>query len=238
MPEIKLIFFDMDNVIFDMNFYEHREGVTASTWTLLYGYLNAGHEDKRMCEKWASGGYRNYSEWVEEATGVLKSYGLTREKYHNFINEISPMNGAATTFEEIKKRGYKTAIITGSFLEMAERAQKMFGIDHIFAGCSLVFNQKGEMEKTVINPCDYKGKLEFGKDLAKSLGLGLQNCAFVFDGVNDLYLANEVALPIPFNTRRKEIIETFGNVIEEKDLRKILSVLKNYEDTFSNQSCH
>ncbi|UCG95333.1 MAG: HAD family phosphatase [archaeon] len=235
MPEIKLIFFDMDNVIFDMGFYEQRKEHSASTWTLLYDYLNARHEDDRMSKKWASGRYRDYSEWAGEAVKVLRNYGLNRERYYNFINKIPLMKGASETFEELRKGGYKTAIITGSFQELAERAQKLLGIDHLITGCSLVFNQRGELEKPDILPCDYGGKLNFGMSLAKGLGLDLDQCAFVFDGVNDLYLADKVALPIPFNTNRKEITKKFDSVIKEKDLTKILTVIKTYEDTSSGQ---
>jgi len=48
-------------------------------------------------------------------------------------------------------------------------------------------------------PCDYEGKVDFMRLIMKEHGLSPEECAFVGDGVNDIFLAKEVGTSISFN---------------------------------------
>ena len=217
---IKLVIFDMDNVLFDTGFFETHKKVAASTWSLIYNKLNAQKENERLMKKWASGGHKSYIEWPNEALTVFKNYGLTREIFFDVINSMPLMNGARETIEELKKKDILTAIISGSFYELGARARKELKIDFTIVTCSLIF-ENNKLKDWLILPFDYKGKVYVFNALISSLNLKPEECALVGDGVNDIELAKKVGLSIAFNAR-DELKEHCDVVIDKKDLRETL----------------
>jgi phosphoserine phosphatase len=94
--EIKLIFFDMDGVLFDSPGYEEN-----STWAILFHDLGISYENEKLKEKFLKGIFSTYMEWSEEACKVLKQYGLTRSKFMETINKRPLMNGARETTNDL-----------------------------------------------------------------------------------------------------------------------------------------
>ncbi len=131
-------------------------------------------------------------EWTDEACKVLQKYGLTKEKFIGIINKRPLMRGAEETFAELKSKGYKTAVITGSFKTLALRAKKLLGIDYIIAHCELIFNKQGNLERWKLTPCDFDGKTTYLKKIAGQLNLEPFQCAYVGDEVNDIPIFKEV----------------------------------------------
>jgi len=220
MSKIKMVIFDMDNVLFDTGYFETYERVAASTWGVIYKKLNAEKEDEKNKKKWISGGYRSYNEWQNAALTVYKNYGLTKEMFFFIINNMPLMKGAKETLEELRKRGILTAIISGGFNELGTRARKEFKIDFIIATCSLIF-ENNKLKDWLILPFDYEGKVHVFNALISSLNLKPEECALVGDGVNDIDLAKKVGLPIAFNAR-DELKKHCDVVIDKKDLRETL----------------
>ncbi len=222
MP-IKLVVFDMDNVLFDVGYFETRKKVAASTWGVIYNKLNAQKENERLMKKWAIGGHKTYMEWPNEALTVFKNYGLTKEKFFGVINSLPLMKGAKETLEKLKKKNILTAIISGSFYELGARARKELKIDFVIVSCSLIF-ENNKLKDWLILPFDYEGKVHIFNALISSLNLKSEECALVGDGVNDIYLAKKVGLPIAFNAR-DELKKECDVIIDKKDLREILKYL-------------
>jgi phosphoserine phosphatase len=100
----------MDGVLFDSPGYKEN-----STWSVLFHDLGISYEDEKLKEKYLKCVFPNYMEWSNEACKILKQYGLTRERFIETINRRPLMNGAIETTNELKRRGYKTIGITGSF---------------------------------------------------------------------------------------------------------------------------
>jgi len=227
MPKIKLIFFDMEGVIFDSGFVEKRPKVAASVWSILSTSLG---EEARKAEDtstnmWINGKFRSQLEWAEHVIeNIHRKHKLTKKKFYEVIDNVPFMHGTKETFSELHKRGYLTAIISGGFKNQADRAAKELKVRHIFAGTEYFFDDKtGELIGWNILPCDYEGKVEFMKLLMREYRFESKDCAFVGDGVNDIPLAKEVGLSIAFNAR-KELQEVTTHSIsqEKKDLRAIL----------------
>ena len=129
---IKMIFFDMDGVIFDITGYnESGKKVAISTWNAVFDQAGIYREHERLKEMFIKGEFPSYMEWTDEACRVLQKHGLTREKFIKIINSRPLMNGAEETLNKLKKRGYKTAVITGSFEALALRAKKLLGLDYL-----------------------------------------------------------------------------------------------------------
>ncbi len=222
--KIKLIFLDMEGVIFETGIKQTSGNVAASIWTIIARSLGAHEEDRKGEEIWNSNGFKNHMKWMEYAISVHKKYRLKMRDFYNIINQAQYINGAKETLQILKQKGYITAMITGGFKNLANRAIRDLKIDHTFAACEYFFDDKtGELSHYNLLPCDYEGKVDFMRLLMREHGLKKEECAFVGDGVNDIPLAREVGLSIAFNAREElQKVCTFAINQKEKDLRSIL----------------
>jgi len=216
----------MDGVLVDVsNYQESGSKVGVSTWHSVFDSLGIINEHKRLKEKFKAGKFPSYMEWTDEACKVLKSYGLTREKLSEIINRQPLMRGAKETVLELKKRGYKTAVITGSFSTLAERVQRELGIDDAVAHCNLEFDGKGRLAGWKLLLCDYEGKVDAFLQMAEKDGVKPSECVFVGDEVNDIPIFRKVGLSIAFNCSKQEVKNEADIVVDGNDLKLILSSL-------------
>ena len=224
--KIKLIFFDMEGVIFETGVIEKRKAVTASVWPIIAKRLGPECEKDENIgkEKWAQGEFKNYLEWCEYTIEFHKKYGLTMEQYYDIINNVKYMGGAKETFKELKKKGYKTVVVSGGFKNLANRAIRDLDIDHTFAAVEYFFDEKtGKLVSWNILPTDYEGKIDFLRLMMREYKLHPQECAFIGDGVNDIPLAKEVGMSIAFNGRKElQEITTYSINQKKKNLKAIL----------------
>lgn len=221
----KLIFFDMEGVIFETGIKEEGKNTSASVWTVIYNTLGkeAAKKEQEGKDKWNAGGFQNYMEWTNWSANQQKEFGLSMQLFYNILNKVEYMKGVKETFEELRKRGYKFVVISGGFKNLANRAIRDLKISHVFAACEYFFDEQGSLSHWNVLPCDYEGKVDFMRLLMREYKLKSKDCAFVGDGVNDKFLAKEVGLSIAFNAR-KELQEVCTHYInqKEKDLRAIL----------------
>lgn len=221
--KIKMILFDMDGVLFDIKGYnENGKKVAISTWNAVFDQIGIYHEHERLKEMFIKGDFPSYMEWTDEACRVLQKHGLTKEKFMRIINSRPLMNGAKETLEELKKRGYKTALITGSFKALAKRVQELLGLNYIIGHCELIFDENGNLKEWQLIPCDFEGKVEYFKKIVKQLGLSTSECAYVGDEVNDIPIFQKAGLSIAFNCYKDEVRKAAHVVIDKKNLREIL----------------
>lgn len=216
----------MDGVLADIIGYnESGKKVAISTWNAVFDHAGIYHEHERLKELFIKGGFPSYMEWTDEACRVLQKHGLTREKFRKIINTRPLMTGSKETLDELKKGGYKTAVITGSFKALAEKTQELLGLDFIIAHCELIFDEKGNLNNWRLIPCDFEGKVEYFNKLAAKLNLSPSECAYVGDEVNDIPIFKKSGLSIAFNTHKEEVKKVASIVIDKKDLREILKYL-------------
>lgn len=216
--------FDIDNVLFDVGYFEKDEKVAASSWGAIWKELGDEKDHIRLKRNWSEGKYKTYTEWQEAALRIFKRRGLTEERFLDVVYGLPLMKGARESVRELKRKGILTATISGGFSEMAMRARKELGIDFPFATCSLAFKD-GVMKDWAILPYDYEGKVHIFNALVKSLGIAPEECAFVCDGVNDIPLARIVGLPIAFSARN-ELKKYCRAIVDSKDMRDVLKYMK------------
>jgi phosphoserine phosphatase len=226
MSKIKLIFFDMEGVIFETGIKEDRPKVSASFWSILSRGLGeeAGKAEEEGKEMFIAGKFRSYLAWAEHVIeNIHKKHNLTEKKFYELINSMPFMNGVKETFAELHKRGYITAIISGGFKNQADRAVKELGVHHVIASTEYFFDKDGKLVGWNLLPCDYEGKIDFMELMMREYKLKPEQCAFVGDGVNDIPLAKEVGLSIAFNGRKElQEVTTYSINQEAKDLKAIL----------------
>ena len=121
MVDIKLIFFDMEGTIFRKAVKNSKGNIAPSAWTLITNHLGKGatREENATKAKWTAGKYKGYVEWMEASIRVHQKYGLTKDFFGKVMNSIEYHNGVKETFEELHKRGFHTALISGGFKAQA-----------------------------------------------------------------------------------------------------------------------
>lgn len=222
----KVIFFDMDGVLIDVsNFQESGEKVAVSTWHAVFDGLGIRGEHERLKEQFKAGAFPSYMEWTDTACQVLQSHGLTERQFTAFISNRPFMTGAVDAISELKERGYRTAVITGSFGALAKRVQDELGINEAVAHCNFTFDAEGKLKEWQLVPCDYDGKVDTFIQLTRQYGVEPTECIYVGDEVNDIPIFEKAGLAIAFNCRKKSVRDAADIVVDGKDLREILKVI-------------
>ncbi|WP_268799294.1 phosphoserine phosphatase SerB [Pseudomonas huanghezhanensis] len=123
--------------------------------------------------------------------------------------------GAETLFAELKRLGYKTAILSGGFTYFARQLQAKLGIDYVFANELEVVD--GKCTGNAIEPIvDAQRKADLLRELALKEGLSLEQTIAVGDGANDLPMLAIAGLGVAFRAKplvkqsARQAISTLG----------------------------
>ncbi len=204
---LRLIIFDMDGVIFkDVNF-----------WMELHKKFGTLKEGKELTKKYL---HDNYDKLVEEV--VVKLWkGRDAKPYYDLINSIPYMPGAKEVFKYVKKKGYITALISASSIDLARRAQHDLGINHIFANELVIRN--GRISGEFIWPvgAGKHKKAQIIRHLCKDLGISEKECVYIGDSETDIEAFQEVGLAIAFNPQSAELEKVADYVVKSKSLADV-----------------
>jgi len=123
--------------------------------------------------------------------------------------------GAELLFSELKRLGYKTAILSGGFSYFAKQLQARLGIDYVFANELEIVD--GKLTGVAIEPIvDAQRKADLLRELAEKEGLRLEQTIAVGDGANDLPMLGLAGLGVAFRAKplvkqsAKQAISTLG----------------------------
>jgi phosphoserine phosphatase len=123
--------------------------------------------------------------------------------------------GAELLFSELKRLGYKTAILSGGFSYFAKQLQARLGIDYVFANELEIVD--GKLTGVAIEPIvDAQRKADLLRQLAEKEGLRLEQTIAVGDGANDLPMLGLAGLGVAFRAKplvkqsAKQAISTLG----------------------------
>ena len=123
--------------------------------------------------------------------------------------------GAEVLFAELKRLGYKTAILSGGFTYFAKQVQARLGIDYVFANELEVVD--GKVTGVAVEPIvDAQRKADLLRELTQKEGLSLEQTIAVGDGANDLPMLAIAGLGVAFRAKplvkksAKHAISTLG----------------------------
>lgn len=200
----KIIVFDMDGVLVDI----------GSSWQFVHKRFNVDNTDnlKEFLNQRIS-----YDEFMKKDIALWGTVNI--ETLKKILSEVPLIKGAELAVTQLRKEGYKTAIISAGISILAERIQQELKIDHIYANKIIahkngILTGKGE----VVNPLN---KIAVLRELASKEHIILPNCAVIGDTIFDVPMFKAVGFSIAFNTNDKRVAEAASVVVEDKDLMKI-----------------
>ena len=139
------------------------------------------------------------------------------------LERIKLTPGAEVLVRVLKRLGYRTAVISGGFIEVVEPIRQQLGLDYAFANRLEIEDDvlTGEVVGTIINR---KRKAELLESIARAERIELDQVIAVGDGANDLDMLNRAGLGIAFNAKRT-VQEQAHAAINQPSLKAILYLL-------------
>jgi phosphoserine phosphatase len=169
----------------------------------------------------AMNGELDFDESLRERVRLLA--GTPASMLEKVLANIKLTPGAEDLVRVLKRLGYRTAVISGGFIEIVEPIQKRLGLDYAFANRLEIRDGvlTGEVVGTIINR---KRKAELLESIAKLERIELDQVIAVGDGANDLDMLQRAGLGIAFNAKRT-VQEQAAAAINQTSLTSILYLL-------------
>ena len=197
----RLAVFDMDSTL-----------IEAEVIDELAKAAGVGEQVSQITER-AMAGELDFRASFKERLALLK--GLDVSVLDSIGASLRLTEGAETLFAELKRLGYKTAILSGGFTYFAKQLQARLGIDYVFANELEVVD--GKCTGVAIEPIvDAQRKADLLRELAHKEGLRLEQTIAVGDGANDLPMLAIAGLGVAFRAKplvkqsAKQAISTLG----------------------------
>ena len=209
---IKLVVFDLDNVLIDTETIDEIAKIK-------------GIEDEISdITLQAMQGKIPFEESIRQR--VKKLEGISTEEIDKVMEKISLNPGAEETAAELKKQGYKIAIITGSFDVIAFKIKERINADYVY--CNVLEVEDGKLSGEVSGPLITQNKVDVLRQLVDEIGITLDECVAIGDGANDIEMIKNAKIGIAYNA--KPIVKEQADIeINEKDLRKVLDIMADEE---------
>merc|ERR1719353_2160264 len=168
----------------------------------------------------------SYSESLKRRVALLKGFDA-EDMWSKCNNVLSLTPGAKRLCGTLKKLGYKTAVISGSFLPVAQEVQNRLELTYAFANVLEVDENTGQFTGQTGGPIvTPERKRNLLATMANVEGCEVQQTVAVGAGVNDIPMLQIAGLGIAFCSRPAEK-EGFSerNRINHTDLSLVLYLI-------------
>ncbi|MDY7220056.1 phosphoserine phosphatase SerB [Denitrificimonas sp. JX-1] len=197
----RLAVFDMDSTL-----------IEAEVIDELAKAAGVGEQVAAITER-AMQGELDFKASFKERLALLE--GLSEDVLQEIADSLRLTEGAEMLFAELKRLGYKTAILSGGFTYFAKQLQKRLGIDYVYANELEIVD--GKLTGRAIEPIvDAQRKADLLVELTEQEGLRLEQTIAVGDGANDLPMLALAGLGVAFRAKpmvkksARQAISTLG----------------------------
>lgn len=197
MRRFDLICFDVDGTL-----VVHDE--QKIVWEILNHRFTGADAAEADRFRQFSAGEITYAEWVALDVGDWLAAGATRDQIVEAIRDLRLIEGAHETLAELRRRGYKLAIISGTLDVVLDALLPEHPFDDVFVN-RLRFGADGRLVGWQATPYDVDGKARALREIAAREGFEISRCAFVGDSFNDIEVAREAGFSIALNPKCREL---------------------------------
>ena len=213
---LRLVAFDMDGTLVDVE----------SSWATVHAHFGEQNDD----------GLRRFNaneiddeEFIRSDIVIWRRHApdLGVADLERILAAVRPFDGAPALFEGLRRRGVRTAIISGGIDLLARRIARELGIDVALANGFRVTAQ-GRLTGEGIVRVPIHGKDEVLAQLQRQLSIGPEETAAVGNSEIDLGLFRRSRWGIAFRPEDEAIRSGAHEVIVEPDLTRVLEALARF----------
>ncbi|EFQ79451.1 phosphoserine phosphatase SerB [Corynebacterium pseudogenitalium] len=166
-------------------------------------------------------GELDFEESLRERVAVLA--GLDASILDEVAREIQLTPGARETIATLNRIGYRTAVVSGGFIQVLEGLAAEMHLDYVRANTLEIADGKltGRITGKVV---DRKAKEEFLREFAADSGVGMRQTVAVGDGANDIDMITAAGLGIAFNAK-PALQEVADTSVSHRRLDEVLQIL-------------
>ncbi len=204
-----LVVFDVDSTLIEDEAIE-----------LLAEYAGTREMVSEITER-AMRGELDFAQSLRERVATLK--GLDESILQQVAQELRPTKGARELIDEIRKRGGKSAAVSGGFIQLLGPVKQKIGFDLQHANTLEVLDGKltGKVSGEIV---DKAVKAQMLMKWAAELHVNPENTIAVGDGANDIAMMEAAGLSIAFDA--KPIVREKAKVsLSKRDLAQIIGLL-------------
>jgi phosphoserine phosphatase len=160
-------------------------------------------------------------ESLQRRLGLLR--GLGEEALVQVAQRLQLTEGAERLVKNLKKLGYKIAVISGGFTYFGEYLKRRLDLDYVHANELQIVDGK-VTGKVVGEIVDGPKKAELLHEIARREGIRMEQVIAVGDGANDLPMLNSAGLGIAFHAKPM-VREGAGQAISTLGLDGVLYLM-------------
>lgn len=194
----RLICFDCDSTL-----------ITGEVIEMLAAHAGRETEVAAVTER-AMRGELDFEQSLRERVRALE--GLDASVIDEVARDIVLTPGARTTIRTLKRLGYKTAVVSGGFIQVLEGLAEELELDYVRANTLEIVD--GKLTGKVIGKVvDRAAKADFLREFAADSGLEMHQTVAVGDGANDIDMISAAGLGVAFNAKPalREVADTSVN---------------------------
>ena len=213
----KLVCFDVDGTLVDNIVY---------SWELFHDFFEVDMAKREEVKKKYYNGEIDYLQWALHDMGMWMEKKAKKQDFFKAMKDLKLMEGAMEVITELKKKGMKLAIISGSLDIILEKVMPNYKelFDDIFLS-HLIFDKEDKLVDAKVTQYDMVKKADALRKIAKRENIDLKETVHIGDHHNDLGVAKIAGLSIAFDCKDDELRKVADVVIGKKDLREVLKYI-------------